>query len=66
MPVPALSEEDGEAVPLLDGVAKLVQWYLVGVSVIVGGVVSQLEGLVPKTVVLKVHSARLYESSNEG
>ena len=54
-----LPEEDGQAVPLLDGVAKLVQRYLVGFSVIVGGVVSQLEGLVPKSVVLAIHNVRL-------
>ena len=53
-------DQDSQTVPLLDGVAKLVQRYLVGFSVVVGGIVSQLEGLVPKSVVLKIHNVRLY------
>jgi hypothetical protein len=54
-----LSEEDGESVAFLDGIAELIERDLVGLSVIVGGVVGKLEGFVTETIVMKVHGTRL-------
>ena len=43
--------DDGEALPLLDGVAQLVERHLMGRSIVIGRVMDQLERLVVETIV---------------